>query len=98
MKTTIVYHAVRQPFTEYNSETGEVIKQGSFMIPEKTEKIIEQDNATVVFLDDGSKGVAKCHPHDIPSKGTGRKIAYLRARIFHDIAEMKNAIKATHHD
>jgi hypothetical protein len=95
MKTTIVYHAVRQPFTEYD-EQGDVIKRGAFMLPEKTERIIEQDNATIVFLDDGSKGVAKCHPDDVQRVGTGRNIAYLRAKLEYTKNQLKKAIKATH--
>lgn len=95
MKTTIVYHSVRQPFTEFD-EQGDVVKQGSFMLREKTEEIIEQDNETVVFLDDGSKGVANCHPDDIQRSGTGRKIAYLRAKLEYTKNELKQAIKETH--
>lgn len=95
MKSTIVYHPVYQKFTEYD-EYGEIVKSGSFKIEERKETIIEQGHATVVFLDDGSKGVSLCHPSDNFSSSTGRKLAYLRAKIISVEKQIKEAIRSTH--
>lgn len=95
MKKTIVYSAGYQNFYEYD-ESGNLIKQGSFKIPEKHEIIIENDKATIVFLDDNSKGVALCHPSDIQNETVGIKLAYLRAKIESLQKEIKIIIKSTH--
>ena len=95
MKKTIVYSAGYQNFYEYD-EDGNIIKQGSFRIPEKHEVVIENEKATVVFLDDGSKGVALCHPSDIKNETIGIKLAYLRAKIVSLQKEIKTILKSTH--
>lgn len=78
---TIKYHGTKQYFTEIDARTKEVIKDSSFRTTPKHEKIIHNENATIVILDDGSKGVAKCMPEDTYDKTTGIKIAYIRAKI-----------------
>lgn len=78
---TIIYQGTKQYFTEIDERTKEVIKDSSFRTAQKREKVIHNDNATIVILDDGSKGVAKCNPIDDYNKTTGIKIAYLRAKI-----------------
>lgn len=78
---TIKYYGTKQYFVETDARTGEVIKDSSFKTRAKTEKVIHNDLATIVILDDGSKGVAKCMPEDQYDKIKGIKIAYIRAKI-----------------
>lgn len=78
---TIVYHGTKQYFTETDERTKEVVKDSSFRITPKKEKIIHNESATVVILDDGCKGVSKCCPLDEYNKTKGIKIAYIRAKI-----------------
>jgi len=96
MKSTVVYHPVYQKFTEYD-EAGNITKEGSFKIQERQEVILESDHATIVFLDNGSaKGVSLCHPNDNFDVTTGRKLAYLRAKIVSLSNEIKKVLKETH--
>lgn len=76
----IIYSEVKQYFSEKSNLEDEV-KYGNFRIKEKKERVIHNGNATIVILDDGSKGVAKCSDEDDYSKLTGIKIAYIRAKI-----------------
>lgn len=76
----ITYQGARQYFTEINQTTGD-IKEDYFRINDKKERVIHNDNATIVILDDGSKGVAKCCPNEEYNKIKGIKIAYIRAKI-----------------
>ena len=73
---TIKYYGTKQYFVETDAKTGEVIKDSSFKTKAKSERVIHNDMATIVILDDGSKGVSKCMPED-----EYNKIAYLRAKI-----------------
>ena len=77
----IKYYGTKQYFVETDARTGEIIKDSSFRIKPKSERIIHNDMATIVILDDGSKGVSKCMPEDEYNKIKGIKIAYLRAKI-----------------
>lgn len=96
MKSTVVYHPVYQKFTEYD-EKGNITKEGSFKIPERQEVVLENDHATIVFLDNGSsKGVSLCHPMDDFNATTGRKLAYLRAKIVSLSKEIRKILKETH--
>ncbi len=94
MKTTIIYHQVYQKFTELD-EQGNIVKEGSFRIPERVEKVLENDHATIVFLSDGSKGVALCHPNDVWNMSFGRKLSYLRAKLISIQKEIKEVIKSS---
>lgn len=94
-KTTVVYHQVYQNFTEMDEE-GNILKEGSFKIPDRVETIIENEKATILFLNDGSKGVSLCHPNDRFNLTTGRKLAYLRAKIVSLGKEIKQVLKDTH--
>ncbi|MFB5758999.1 hypothetical protein [Paenibacillus medicaginis] len=76
----IVYHQSHQKFTETSNFT-EYTKSDSFRIPERKQKVIHTKDETIVILDDGSKGVAKCSNKDNYNKLTGLKIAYIRAKI-----------------
>ncbi|RXZ78032.1 hypothetical protein EBB07_28660 [Paenibacillaceae bacterium] len=76
----IVYKEVRQHFTELSLSSG-FLKQDYFRIPERKQKVIHTKDETIVLLDDGSKGVAKCSYKDKYNKLTGIKIAYIRAKI-----------------
>lgn len=76
----IVYSEVRQYFSEKSNLEDEP-KVNSFRIREKKEKVIHSGNATIVILDDGSKGVAKCDDIDDYNKVKGIKIAYIRAKM-----------------
>ena len=77
----LVYQEVRQPFTEKTNLSPDTLKEGSFTLKEKKERIIFSANRTIVILNDGTKGIAKCLPSDKYNKLKGIKIAYLRARI-----------------
>ena len=78
-----VYKTNYQEFWKEVYENGELIysDSGSFKKHSMKERIIFSNNATIVFLNDGSKGVSKCHPDDEYDKTTGIKIAYNRAKI-----------------
>ena len=83
MKKKITYFATYQKFREeikHDDGTKEV-KDNGFMRKELKEKVITSDNATIVILDDGTKGVAKCDPADDFNHTTGIKVAYIRAKI-----------------
>jgi len=93
----IIYHSVIQRFTEFD-EDGNIVKEDAFRVPSWTQDIIENDKATVVFLEDGSKGVAKVHPADmmIARTGFGRKLAFLRAKKDSIAKEIKAMLKLSH--
>ena len=78
---TIVYHGTKQYFTEFDARTKEIIKDSSFKTTPKHEKVIHNNNATIVILDDGSKGISKCCLLDEYDKLKGIKIAYIRAKM-----------------
>jgi hypothetical protein len=86
------YNKYYVSFTEHSNTTGE-LKKGAFSIPERTQKVIHSKNATIVILDDGSKGIAKCCKDDEYNKTTGIKIAYTRAKIKSLQKELKKLIK-----
>lgn len=89
------YSKIYQPFEELTIVDKEVVnrKVGSFGIAEKNQRIIFSGNATIVFLDDGTKGVAKCCPEDDFNETKGIKIAYLRAKIKSMQKELKGLTK-----
>lgn len=87
----IVYKGYVQEFIETNIETGESVT-GKFYVSSTKAKIIHKDNATVVILDDGSKGVAKCNEKDIYSRKEGLRLAYNRAMIEHLLKETSNNV------
>lgn len=76
-------------------ENGQLIHEenGGFSRKEMKERIIFNGDATIVFLDDGTKGVSKCHPDDDYDKTLGIKIAYNRAKIKFLQKELKNLTK-----
>jgi len=76
----IIYHEIKQYFTE-NNRTNGMCKNDYFKINERSERVIHNDKATIVILDDGTKGVSKCDPADTYNKTKGIKIAYIRAKI-----------------
>lgn len=89
----ITYKATRRPFVEVSKTTGHTVKDTSFTLPELKEKVIYSDRAVIVFLDDGTRGVAKCHPEDEYNPTTGVKIAYTRAKIKSMQKELKKLCK-----
>jgi len=74
------YYKTYQKFIETDND-GNILKAGGFNLPERNSKVIHSGNATIVILDDGSKGIAKCDPDDKYDKTKGIKIAYNRAKI-----------------
>ena len=96
-KSTIVYGKVYQKFTEYD-ENGFIVKEGSFQIPEWKQEIMTNGPATIIWLEDGSKGVAICNECDNFKISTGRKLAYLRAKIASLMKEVEQTIKNTYSD
>ncbi len=51
------------------------------IVREEKARIIFNGDATIVVLEDGSKGVAKCVPSDIYDTDFGIQLAYKRAKI-----------------
>jgi hypothetical protein len=88
----IEYKGHLQEFTEINTITGEV-NSSKFYVPTSRAKVIHKDNATIVILQDGSKGVAKCGKDDVFSRKTGLKVAYNRAMIEHLLNEIDELSK-----
>ncbi|GCD11761.1 C40 family peptidase [Clostridium tagluense] len=88
----IVYSDVKQLFTETSSITG-ITRLDCFRIKSRNEKVIHSKNVTIVILDDGTKGTAKCLPEDDYNKTKGIKIAYLRAKIKSLTKELVQLIK-----
>lgn len=88
----IVYQEVKQYFTE-TSNLSDFVKEDYFRIKEKNERVIYSKNATIVILDDGSKGVARCNPDDTYNKTIGIKIAYTRAKIKSLEKQLKKLVK-----
>lgn len=97
MKSTIVYGKVYQKFTEYD-ENGVIVKEDFFRIPEWKQEIMTNGPATIVWLEDGSKGVAVCNDCDNFKVSTGRKLAYLRAKIESLNKEIEETIAQTYTD
>ena len=88
----IVYSEVRQYFSEKSNLEDEP-KVSSFRIRQKKEKVIHNGNATIVILDDESKGVAKCDDIDEYDKVKGIKIAYIRAKMKSLQKELNKLVK-----
>lgn len=61
---------------EYFKEHIEEIKTD-----EDVKRVIYSDKVTVVILNNGIKGIAKCLEEDEYDKKTGYRIAYLKAKI-----------------
>ena len=47
----------------------------------KVDRVIYNGPATIVILDDGSKGVSVCGPKDAYDKAIGFSVAYTRALV-----------------
>jgi len=90
---TIKYYGTKQYFVETDARTEDVIKDSSFRTSAKHEKVIQNNNATIVILEDGSKGVSKCLPIDTYNETKGIKIAYIRAKIKSLQKELKTLTK-----
>lgn len=87
-----LYYSSNQRFISKDAE-GNVIKDSSFKIPHRSQRLIFNQNATICILDDGSKGVSKCMPEDKYDEVKGIKIAYLRAKIKSINKELKQLCK-----
>lgn len=70
---------------EYFKEYIEEIK-----IDEDVKRVIYSDKATIVILDSGIKGIAKCLEEDEYDKQIGYRIAYLKAKIKEMNKELKS--------
>ena len=70
---------------EYFKEYIEEIK-----VDEDVRKVIYSDKVTVVILNSGIKGIAKCLEEDEYDKKTGYRIAYLKAKIKEMNKELKS--------
>lgn len=70
---------------EYFKEYIEEIKTD-----EDVKRVIYSDRATVVILNSGIKGIAKCLEEDEYDKKTGYRIAYLKAKIKEMNRELKS--------
>lgn len=69
---------------EYFKEHVEEIKTD-----EDVKRIIYSDKVTVVILNSGIKGIAKCLENDTYNKETGYRVAYLKAKIKEFNKELK---------
>nr|DAX85836.1 MAG TPA: hypothetical protein [Caudoviricetes sp.] len=69
---------------EYFKEHVEEIKTD-----EDVKRIIYSDKVTVVILNSGIKGVAKCLENDTYNKEIGYRVAYLKAKIKEFNKELK---------
>ena len=87
-----IYHGGRMTFTETDVKT-QTQSNDSFIITPKKERVIHNGNATIVILDDGTKGVAKCNPEDKYDRVKGIKIAFNRAKIKLLQKELKSLTK-----
>lgn len=88
----LTYHKQYPRVTEFDPKTNQESMR-KFLIKEKKEKLIINDKATIVILDDGCKGVAKCCPEDKFDRTKGIKIAYLRAKIKSLQKELNELVK-----
>jgi len=87
-------------YENYQKFTREIFKNGSFINEETKsfkkkeikEKIIFSNNVIIVILNDGTKGISKCHPNDEYNETKGIKIAYNRAKIKSLKKELKKMI------
>lgn len=70
---------------EYFKEHIEEIKTD-----EDVKRVIYSDKVTVVILNSGIKGIAKCLEEDEYDKKTGYRIAYLKAKIKEMNKELKS--------
>jgi len=86
------YKRMRQSFDMVNLTTTKELSD-SFWIPSRYERIIHSGNRTIVFLDDGTKGMAKCGENDTYNKQKGTEIAYRRAKIKSLQKELKKLTK-----
>lgn len=90
VKTTIVYDAHKIWFTEFDAD-GRIVNQDFFRVGEKTQVIRENSRVTLMEITGGFRGKAVVHPNDVMTAriGRGRRIAFLRARIEMDKAELR---------
>ena len=87
-----IYEKGRKTVQKYNG-TMDLISRYSFEVKELKEKVIYSNNAVIVILDDGSKGVAKCMDIDDFDEIKGLKIAYNKAKIKSLQKELKKLTK-----
>jgi hypothetical protein len=61
--------------------SGKVIEVQTIKGGNKGYKVIYNGLCTIVILSDGSKGIAKCNPHDRYIRQIGHDIAHARAKM-----------------
>ncbi len=79
--------------TTVTDGNGFVIDQQHITKPEKNYKVIYNGKATIVILEDGTKGIAKCSPEDKFSVQMGHDIAIIRANIKKLQKDLRNLTK-----
>lgn len=60
------------------------------IVDEDVNKVIQNENVTVVILNSGIKGVTKCLPYDKYDSKIGYRVAYLKAKIKEMTKELKS--------
>lgn len=60
------------------------------VVDEDVQKVIQNENVTVVILNSGIKGITKCLPTDKYDAETGYRVAYLKAKIKEMTKELKS--------
>lgn len=86
----------QQPYTSVwltKSNKEDEIKISYTEVEKFACKIIYNGNTTIVILDDGSKGIAKCMPDDTYDKQKGIDIAGLKALVKSYQKKIKKLIK-----
>jgi len=81
-----------------HKEKWEIIHNGEVSYHEndsdnQSYKLIINGNVTIVILDDGSKGIAKCLDSDVYDMDKGINIAYLKAIIKSSQKKLKMLVK-----
>lgn len=71
------------------SEIEAYFKEHTIATDKDVKRVIYSDNATIVILKSGVKGIAKCLEEDTYNKEIGYRVAYLKAKI----KEMKKELK-----
>lgn len=81
INATIICELQPTSYTWITKSNNEVIDIQSFTNSASKFKVIFNNNATVVILEDGSRGVAKLNPKDKFDINKGLDIAYKRAKL-----------------
>lgn len=80
-----------------NSE-GTTVDEHAIIPKKNNYKMIVNDKTVIIIFEDGSKGIAQCHPNDYFNLQLGHDIAYSRASIKHLESKIKHMCKTSKWD